>query len=221
MSKYTQPPTLPLELLSGLIDPNAGFLCLTMHWRPNPEDPDPDMPGEKLSMSSYISVSPEEDCLCGSGKPYRACCRRRPVWHPICPNPGMQGYSLVAPQSATFSDVDGPALRDRLMADARLRCMDESPESSFWILWGDPAVEDEYGIMCFGDLDLKDNRTLLVMAMSDLRMRILLDLLQEIAGDVLGEPQMSRDPVPTITKPSRRSPTRRAKRKPRRKRRKR
>ncbi len=220
MSKYTLPPTLPPEL-SGLIDPDGGFLCLTIHWRPNPDDPDPDMPGHKLSMSSYIPVSPGEDCLCGSGKPYRSCCRRQRKWRPVCPNPGMEGYSLVAPQSATFHNVDRPAIRERLMADTRLRCMDESLRNSFWIFWGDPVMESEYGIMCFGDFELKDNRTLLVTAMSDLRMGVLLDLLQEIAGDILGEPQMSRDAVPTIDKPVRKSWGRSAKRKPRRRRRKR
>jgi hypothetical protein len=107
-----------------------------------------------------------------------------------------------------------------LMADARLRCVDENPDSSFWILCGDPPVEDQYGILCFGDLELKQNRTLLITAMSDLRMQVLLNLLQEIAGGFLGSPQMSRDPVPVIEKPTRRLPGRSPKRKPRRRRRK-
>jgi len=208
-------------LLSGLIDPDGGFLCMTMHWRPNPEDPDPDMPGQKLSMSSYIPVSPEEDCLCDSGEQYRACCQRQRSWRPVCPNPGMQGYSLLSPQSATFHNVHGPTIRERLMADMRLRCVDESPDSSFWIFWGDPPAEDQYGILCFGDLELKENHTLLVTAMSDLRMRVVLDLLQEIAGDCLGTPQLSRDPVPVIEKTARRSRGRLSRRRPRRRRRRR
>lgn len=65
-------------------------------------------------------------------------------------------------------------------------------------------------------MELKDNRTLLVTAMSDLRMRVLLDLLQEIAGDILGEPQMERDPVPAIDKRTRKPRGRAAERKQRR-----
>lgn len=221
MSKYVSPFTLPPELLSGLIDPDGGFLGMTMHWRPNPEDPDPDMPGQKLSMSSYIPVLPEEECLCGSGKQYHACCQRRRSWRPVCPNPGMQGYSLLAPQSATFHNIHGPTLRERLMADARLRCVDESPDRNFWIFWGHPPVEDQYGILCFGDLELKENRTLLVTAMSDLRMHVLLDLLQEIAGDCLGTPQLSQDPVPVIEKTARKSRRRSSRHRPRRKHRRR
>jgi len=52
--------------------------------------------------------------------------------------------------------------------------------------------------------------------MSDLRMRVLLDLLQEIAGDILGEPQMERDPVPAIDKRTRKPRGRAAERKQRR-----
>lgn len=220
MSKYVTPPTIPPEL-SGMIDPDAGFLCMTSHWRPNPEHPNPEMPGQKLSMISFIPALPTQTCLCGSRKLYRDCCSRQRQWHPICPDPGMGGYSLVAPQSATFCQVDGRAIRERLSADARLRCTVDSLESSFWVLWGDPPVRDQYGILCFGDIELKQNHTLLVTAMSDVRMRILLDLLQEIAGDYLGQPRMSRDPVLTIDKSTRKMTPQPSKRKPRRRRRKR
>jgi hypothetical protein len=220
VSEHMLPPTLPTEL-SGLVDPDGGFLCWTMHWLPNPKDPDPNMPGQKMSMISYIPVGPDEDCLCGSGKPYRACCQRPCLWRPICPNPGMQGYSLLASQSATFHNVDGPVIRERLMADTRLRCVDESPDNSFWIFWGGPPVQDRHGILCFGDVALKQNHTLLVTAMSDLRMRVLLDLLQEIAGDYLGTPQMSRDPLVVIDKTASRARLRLPQRNPSRRRRKR
>ncbi len=199
MSKYITPPIVPPEI-SEQIDPDRGFLCVTSHWRPDPEAPDPNMPGQKLSMTSYIPARPAQACLCGSGKLYRDCCQRQRLWRPICPNPDMQGYGLIAPQAATFRQVDGQAIRERLTADVRLRCVDQSLQSSFWVFWGDPAVEDQYGILCFGDIELKQNRTLLVSAMSDVRMRVLLDLLQEIAGDYLSKPQMSRDPVLAIDK---------------------
>jgi len=199
MSKYVLPPDLPAGL-EGMIHPDGGFLCMTSHWRPDPEAADPEMPGQKLSMSSYIPVFPNEACLCGSGKRYGACCQPERLWHPVCPNPGRQGYSLVKPQKATFRNVNGNVVRERLMADRRLRCTDTSQASAFWVFHGYPPVEDQYGFLCFGDIELKHNRTLLVTAMSDLRMQTLLALLQELAGDCLIEPHMSQDPVLVIDK---------------------
>ncbi len=197
-----QPPILP-DKLNHLIDPDGGFLCLSSHWRPKPGDPNPEKPGEKLSMSSYIPALPADACLCGSGMSYGRCCRPKPDWQPVCPNPDGQGYSLVKPQSATFHGVDGTAIQARLSGDARFRCVDDSRNNSFWILWGDPPVEDPYGILCLGDVELKKNRTLLVTAMSDLRMRVLLDLLTEIAGDLLSSPEMQYDRIPVIRKQDR------------------
>jgi len=28
-------------------------MCISMHWRPNPHNPDPDMPGQKMSIAAY------------------------------------------------------------------------------------------------------------------------------------------------------------------------
>jgi hypothetical protein len=186
------------------VDPNGGFLCFSTHWRPDPKVADPDRPGQKLAMASYIPARPNDNCLCGSDKTYSHCCQPKRYWHPVCPNPDMEGYSLLAPQAATFRHVNGTALRKQLMEDTRLCCVDESRKSSFWILWGDPAWEDQYGILCFGDLELKRNRTLLVTAMSDIRMQTLLNLLKELTGERLGVPEIAYDPVQVIDKRSRR-----------------
>jgi len=184
----------------GPVDPNSGFLCLSMHWRPNPNDPDPEMPGQKLSMVSFIPARPKDLCLCGSGKRYGECCRRQRYWHPICPNPGLRGYSLLAPQSATFKNVNGRALRERLMTDIRLQCVEDRSERGFWIYWGDPALDDPYGTLCFGDIELKQMNTLLVTTMSEVRMRRLLDLLNETAADLLPTPKMRYDKVEALDK---------------------
>ena len=181
-------------------DPDGGFLCHSVHWRPNPDDPDPEMPGQKVSMAGFIPVRPEDACLCGSGNTYRICCQPKRYWHPICLNPDAEGYSLLAPQSARFHPVDGTALRDRLTEDTRWVCVEDRPKKSFWIFWGDPALEDPYGILCFGDLEIKQNRTLLVTAMSDLRMRILLQSLKEIFGDRLGVPEITHDQAEVVGK---------------------
>ncbi len=113
------------------VDPDGGFLCLSTHWRANPADPDPDMPGQKQSMLTYIPLQPHDTCLCGSGKAYSTCCQPKRDWHPVCPNPDMEGYSLSAPQSATFHPVDGVTLREQLTKDTRLYCVDDGVDSGF------------------------------------------------------------------------------------------
>lgn len=202
MSKYKTPTTLP-DSFNHMIDPDGGFLCLSSHWRPDLDAANPEMPGHKLAMNSYLPLSPRDKCLCGSGKRYKVCCQPKKLWHPVCPNPDGQGYSLVQPQSATYRNLDGKVLRQKLTADSRLRCIDQSQVSSFWVYHGEPFIEDQYGILCFGDFELKRNHTLMVTAMSDLRMQILLEVLQEIAGSDLGEPRLSTDKVYVIDKATR------------------
>ena len=54
--------------------------------------------------------------------------------------------------------------------------------------------------MCFGDFELKQNHTLLVTAMSELRLRLLLDFLQETAADLLKTPRLKTAPVTVFDK---------------------
>lgn len=182
------------------LDTNSGFLCLSTHWMPDPNASNPNMPGQKLVMSSYIPMRADDICLCGSGKTFDACCRHKRYWHPVCPNPNGKGYSLLASQTAKFHPVNGTNLREQLMEDTRLYCVEDHIKKSFWIYWGDPALKDQYGINCFGDIELKQNRTLLVTAMSDLRMQLLLNMLKELAGEKLGTPIITHNQMQTIDK---------------------
>ena len=184
----------------GPIDPNGGFLCISVHWRPDPGAPDPEMPGQKMSIASYLPVEPDAPCLCGSGKTYSDCCRRQRYWHPICPNPDLEGYSLMVMQSATITPIDDVIWRKRLLDDMRLQCVEDSPQRGFWLYWGDPALDDQYGTLCFGDIELKDGHTLDLTAMSDVRMQTLLDLLNELATAPLPAPKMSYAKVEMIDK---------------------
>lgn len=193
-------------------DPYGGFLLQVSFWRPDPDAPDPDMPGLKQSTLIFVPVQPHELCLCGSGKAYGACCRPKKMWQPVCLNPGGEDYSLVHPQEAVFKVLDAATLKERLHDDIRLECVDDTPANGFWLFWDEPAVEAEYGIINFGDIELKSNKTLLVTAMSDLRMQCLLDLLQEIAADCLDKPDISQDPPPLLGKPPRKK---RGRKKPR------
>lgn len=181
------------EHLDPSLDVDGGFLCLWSYWRPDPDAADPEMPGLKQQMVTYISVLPHETCLCGSGRPYKLCCRPQRYWRIVCPNLGLQGYSLLAPQEAIYDRVDGDIVRTQLMDDVRFQCVEDTAKRAFWILWGDPALESKYGISCFGDIELQRNRTLIVTAMSEMRMAVLLDVLAEMTG--LSQPVAKRDPV--------------------------
>ena len=196
---------MPFETPSPEIDvnqlnPNKGVLYLAAYWRPRPDDPDPDMPGEKIHITSYLPLSDKDDCPCGSGKLYHACCQRKSHWPLFCPNPGLIGYSLFRPQSATFTKIDGKALGSALMDDERLYCVENTFKRAFWVYWGTPALQSPYGIFCFGDIELIEAHTLVVTAMSDHRMRVLCGLLENLAGDSLGNPRIKRDPVKRIHK---------------------
>lgn len=183
-------------------DPYGGFLVWTSYWRPNPNDPDPEMPGLKQAITAFVTLKPEERCMCGSGRPFEVCCRPKPLWEPVCYNPGAEGYSFLVPQEALFEQVKAPTLKERLDDDPRLAIVEDTPGGGFWILWGDPALESKYGIVCFGDIELRQDGSLLVTAMSDLRMQTVLELLQEIAADCLPDPPtLTKDPIPTLPKP--------------------
>lgn len=206
MDQFDVPPMYELYETYDLsqLDPAGGVLVMTTYWRARPHDPDPERPGEKLTMLSYVPTAPEERCPCGSGKPFSRCCQALPYWHLLCPNPAMDGYSRVASQTATFAPLSAAACRElyvHLQADERLYCVEDMLQKAFWVHWGDPVVEAPDGIVCFGDVELRrQTGTLVVGALSDRRMQALLDLLRPL--DV-GTPQLQRDPVAPVEKPTR------------------
>jgi hypothetical protein len=113
----------------------------------------------------------------------------------VCRDPGIRGgYSLVSP-------VDGDAVAPQLIDDVRLHCVENTRRQAFWINWGDPARDDAYGTWCFGDIELKNARTLVVSTMSDRRMAVLLALLHEQAGVSLGVPRFAHTMVQLVAKP--------------------
>ncbi len=195
----------------GRLDPNGGVLVSTTYWRPRPGDRNPEQPGEKISILSYLPTNVEDLCPCGSGKSFGACCRLLPDWRLVCPNPGMKGYSLVRPQAARFTNIPAEAVSVFLQDDERLYCVKDSPHSAFWTYWGDPAFDAPYGTICFGDLELQEDHALLVTALSDTRMEELLELVQPLN---LGTPQMQMDPVPRLEKPVRKTSGEKRRRQP-------
>ena len=194
---------IPLVHDINNLDPNGGVLSRMTCWRPRSGDPDPEYPGEKVFLTSYLPTDAENLCPCGSGKTFGACCRRLSYWRPVCPNPGMQGYSLVRPQSARFTNVPADAVYELLQDDERLYCVEDSPHRAFWTYWGDPALDIPQGTVCFGDIELLEGHTLLISALSDTRMEALLELVRPLK---LGTPQMQVDSVPRVEKPGGKAP---------------
>jgi hypothetical protein len=183
------------------LNPNGGVVAITTYWRPRLSDPNPEQPGERLSLLTYIHTAADAPCPCGSGNSFGACCQLLPYWRPVCPNPDMQSYSLLHPQSASFTNISADAVYAFLQDDERLYCVEDSPQRAFWTYWGDPAFDaPPYGTLCFGDFELQGNHTLLVTALSDTRMEVLLDLLRPLK---LETPKMQLDPFPRMEKPGR------------------
>jgi len=200
-----------MDLINDIrqLDPNGGVLVSTTCWRPRPGDPNPELPGEKISILSYRPTDPEAPCPCGSSKPYSACCQALPYWRPVCLNPGMQGYSLMHRQTALFTNIPVDTVYEFLQDDERLYCTEDTPHRTFWIYWGDPAFDVPYGTVCFGDFELQENHTLLITALSDARMEVLLELVRPLN---LGTPQMQLDSLPPVEKPIRKAPARKRRR---------
>ena len=192
------------------LDPNGGVLVHTTCWRPQSGAPNPVKPGEKVVIMSYHPTATEDICPCGSGKRFSSCCRPLPYWRPVCPNPGLQGYHLVQPQSAHFTNIDADAVHAFLQNDERLYCTEDTPHRTFWTYWGSPPLHIPQGTPCFADIELLEDRTLLITALSDPRMEVLLELVRPLS---LGTPHIQQDPVPRLPKPVRQAPARRRRRK--------
>jgi len=182
------------------LDPSGGVLVCTTYWRPQSGAQNPEQPGEKASVLSYLPMKAKEQCPCGSGNVFEACCQPLPYWKPLCPNPGMQGYSVFSPQSATFPKISRNRVYPFLQEDIQLYCVEDTPQRAFWVYWGDPALDaPPFGTLCFGDFELTKH-ALVVSVLSDIRMNTLLDLIRPLN---LGTPQLCRDPLPFPEKPAR------------------
>ncbi|GCE18575.1 SEC-C metal-binding domain-containing protein [Dictyobacter kobayashii] len=179
------------------LDPAGGVLVFTVYWRPSAKDPNPDQPGEKLFALSYLPTDASEPCHCGSGKRFAACCQSLPYWRPACPNPDLQGYSLMRSQSACFTSIPEDVVYPFLQNDQRLFAVVDEPPHAIWLYWGDPAFDAPLGTLCFGDYELHEDHSLTVTALSDTRMKVLLDLLKPLN---LAAPRIQRDPFPRPAK---------------------
>src|SRR5258707_14083900 len=81
---------MPLVHDLNNLDPNGGVLSRMLCWRPRLGDPDPEYPGEKVFLTSYMPTAAEDLCPCGSCKHLRPCCYPLRCFREPCPNPGRQ-----------------------------------------------------------------------------------------------------------------------------------
>lgn len=47
------------------LDPGGGVLVVTTYWRPQSGGPNPEQPGEKLFILSYLPTHAQDLCPCG------------------------------------------------------------------------------------------------------------------------------------------------------------
>lgn len=191
---YDKPvPNAPRSLTSS-------FLCLWVYWQPDPSAPSPNEPGIKHKVWAQIPVKGHEPCLCGSGTLFRQCCRKQPYVPLICPNPAMQGYSVLRQHTASFNLPHGSAIRQYLHDDMRLQCAEDTPARSFWMVWGTPARESRYGIISFGDIELRDQHTLAITALSPLRLQWIFTILADVLPPGVASPTVTTGPIQWIDK---------------------
>jgi tetratricopeptide (TPR) repeat protein len=91
---------------------------LEVYWRPKRGAPNPNRPGEKLSISMFRPCEPEDSCYCGSGRDFQDCCRDRKQWPVVTPDPGGMSFSRAPrPQPERLC----PASAKRARAARRLK----------------------------------------------------------------------------------------------------
>ena len=173
-----------------ILHPNDVFYVYVSQWQPDPEADTPEMPGRKAIMSMLRAAQPGMVCVCGSGKSFVACCKRRNYWILVCDNPDFNGYSKVEIHTAKYHPADRQAVKAALIKDERFRCNDDSEESPHWLFQNNsPYRFTEYGEINLGDIELKPDGSLFVTAMSKVRMTVMREILEGEIG--LAEPELA------------------------------
>lgn len=154
-------------------------------------------------MSMLRPAVPGMDCVCGSGKSFAACCKRRSYWILVCDNPDFKSYSKVEIQTATYHPADCQAVKAALLEDERFRCNDDVGENPHWLFHNNsPHRFTQFGEINLGDIELKPDGSLFVTAMSVVRMTAMREILERQIG--LAEPELTTEaPKGRIPKPLR------------------
>jgi len=176
------------------LHPNDVFYVFVSYWQPDPEAANPEMPGRKAIMTMLMPAISGMTCVCGSGKYFSSCCKRRNYWIPVCINPDFESYSKMEIHSAIYQPLDCAALKEALMSDERFRCNNDGNQSYHWLFHNNsPRRFTDYGEVNLGDIELKPDGSLLVTAMSAARMEALRAILENRMG--LDGPQLEIESV--------------------------
>ena len=176
------------------LHPNDVFYVYVSYWQPDPEAANPEMPGRKAMMTMLMPTISGMICVCGSGKSFSSCCKRRNYWIPVCINPDFESYSKMEIHSAIYQPHDCASLKEGLLSDARFRCNDNGDRSHHWLFHNNsPSRFTEYGVVNLGDIELKSDGSLLVTAMNAARMEALRAILENQMG--LDEPHLEIESV--------------------------
>ncbi len=186
----------------AVMDPRAGFISMEVYWRPKIGAPNPNRPGEKVSISMFRPCEPDASCYCGSGRDFQDCCQNRKQWPVVTPDPGAMSFSHAQAHSSVYPIHAVAKLRQTCMADPRLQCIIDGPgEAGFWLFVDDPPIENSYGRVNFADLEIKGGR-LSVTAMSAKRHEVVQKFLTEIAENFLGTAFVKVHPPHYFDKPA-------------------
>lgn len=113
-------------------------------------------------------------------------------------------------QTARFMNVPADKVYTFLQNDARLYGTENTPEHAFWTYRGDPPFDSPNGIFCFGDFELLADHTLVITALSDTRMKVLLEVVRPLK---LGRPQIEQELPSLVEKPIQKFQVRKRRRK--------
>lgn len=183
------------------IDPDKGVLSMVVYWRPKANADEFDA-GEKVHMSVFLPHKASDLCPCGSTKRFVDCCSHKPRWNMLVPNPALKGYDVMRPASVTYVISDMELVVERLQTDPRFKMVDR--ESPHWLFLDSPPRISKYGMVNFGDVDIKEAGRLRLETMSARRMQYLREIVEDMCGSALSLPYCEEGELVTASKPGRR-----------------
>ena len=107
----------------------------------------------------------------------------------------------MSSDSVTYIITDKDLIFERLQSDSRFRLVDR--ENHHWLFLDSPPQISKYGIMSFGDVDIKEGGSLRLETLSHNRMKYLRDIIEDMYGNALSIPFCEEGELVTIPKPRR------------------
>ncbi len=179
-----------------LKDPGAGFMEVAMVALNVPDAPAA-LWGHAAQVLLFHPVASEEQCPCGSGRPFGDC-HRNPRRVPLlCRDLGTETYSEIVAYETTFPVRDDETAASLLKAAPELRLTQEIPGRLFWQSVGQPPLEAAGGDMVFATVELNPGR-LYFVTLSQQRNETIILTLAGHASDALGTPLTQQSEVESL-----------------------